>query len=486
MDDKKTQTVFIYKLYDMLHDTTISHLIYWSSTFDSFFILPGEEFSKALALYFKHTNIASFIRQLNMYGFHKVNDNFNEEKSNKWEFKHSLNQFKKNDLELLKLIKRRSSKNLHSHKEIVNLPTTPTSIPSESSYTNMPPSGAGHNYPPDISPRPPLYTSNSQEHSSNFRFIEINHYINNLKHELNYSNSKYDFLVSEFKKSQLDIINLIEVIERLDKKIVTVKEEKNDKFSDDKICVDITELKSSILQKFNQGFTNTNSHYHTEPRKNIPNSSSNLNIVPQNYPLNPNYVIFNDNRLRTHPSQLQPQPQYQNQQHPISHLHPLSPSQSDRNTSVFDPIQPIPKKNTPILDPNQQHDVIKSRSDSTYSPLSMNRLSSPNTLKSTSPHSQYPFPNMTNNDKNHLNGRTHSLPIDQLGNNTNTHPQPYQIQRNSFTSIYENRNFKNSIPPNQKSNSANKIPNIRSISPSMSSMPNPIENHHYPIYLQEL
>lgn len=152
----KTQTVFIHKLYDMLHDPTISHLIWWAPLNDSFCLLPGEDFSKVLAQYFKHTNIASFIRQLNMYGFHKVNDTFqNQEEpnsagssisggssttsANKWEFRHSTNQFRKGDVESLKQIKRRSSKNINSHKEVVNLKSLPpTSQPNASSPSAAP------------------------------------------------------------------------------------------------------------------------------------------------------------------------------------------------------------------------------------------------------------------------------------------------------------------------------------------------------------
>ena len=55
----------------MLEDRSIQHLISWSNNNDSFVMSPSNEFSKVLAQYFKHTNISSFVRQLNMYGFHK-------------------------------------------------------------------------------------------------------------------------------------------------------------------------------------------------------------------------------------------------------------------------------------------------------------------------------------------------------------------------------------------------------------------------------
>lgn len=148
----KTQVVFIHKLYDMLEDPNISHLIWWSPSQDSFYCSPGEEFSKVLAQYFKHTNISSFVRQLNMYGFHKVNDSQEFESGNglsatsapgsnsigssqvsRWEFRHSSAQFRKGDIESLRLIKRRSSKNVNSHKEVVNL----KSIPYDEQHINQ-------------------------------------------------------------------------------------------------------------------------------------------------------------------------------------------------------------------------------------------------------------------------------------------------------------------------------------------------------------
>ncbi|KAJ5683152.1 hypothetical protein N7462_006317 [Penicillium macrosclerotiorum] len=131
---KVVQTAFIHKLYNMLEDNTIQHLISWSSTNDSFVMSPTSEFSKVLAQYFKHTNISSFVRQLNMYGFHKVSDVFHtgSPDSALWEFKHGNGNFKRGDLIGLREIKRRASRHalIHrdsfpSHKAAVSHPGTP-------------------------------------------------------------------------------------------------------------------------------------------------------------------------------------------------------------------------------------------------------------------------------------------------------------------------------------------------------------------------
>lgn len=116
---KVVQTAFIHKLYNMLEDRSIQHLISWSPTNESFVMSPSNEFSKVLAQYFKHTNISSFIRQLNMYGFHKVSDVFHtgSPDSTLWEFKHGNGSFKKGDLTGLREIKRRASRHALIHRE---------------------------------------------------------------------------------------------------------------------------------------------------------------------------------------------------------------------------------------------------------------------------------------------------------------------------------------------------------------------------------
>ncbi|KAJ9299290.1 hypothetical protein DTO271G3_2912 [Paecilomyces variotii] len=116
---KVVQTAFIHKLYNMLEDQSIQHLISWSSSNESFVMSPTSEFSKVLAQYFKHTNISSFVRQLNMYGFHKVSDVFHtgSPDSALWEFKHGNGNFKRGDLVGLREIKRRASRHALIHRD---------------------------------------------------------------------------------------------------------------------------------------------------------------------------------------------------------------------------------------------------------------------------------------------------------------------------------------------------------------------------------
>lgn len=124
----KTQTVFIHKLYDMLEDGGIGHLIWWAPGGDAFCLVPGEEFSQVLAQYFKHTNIASFIRQLNMYGFHKMNDG---EAPGRWEFRHAMGQFRRGDTALLRLIKRKLLKLGTTSKDVLLVKTLPPTLHPE-------------------------------------------------------------------------------------------------------------------------------------------------------------------------------------------------------------------------------------------------------------------------------------------------------------------------------------------------------------------
>ncbi|KAM5345778.1 hypothetical protein ACJ41O_011639 [Fusarium nematophilum] len=116
---KIVQTAFIHKLYNMLEDPNIQHLISWSASAESFVMSPSADFSKVLSQYFKHTNISSFVRQLNMYGFHKERDVFHtgNPDTTLWEFKHGNGNFKRGDLVGLREIKRRASRHALVHRE---------------------------------------------------------------------------------------------------------------------------------------------------------------------------------------------------------------------------------------------------------------------------------------------------------------------------------------------------------------------------------
>jgi osomolarity two-component system response regulator SKN7 len=102
---------FVKKLYQMLQEVAYRDVVTWTTNGDLFVVLNTNEFTKEiLPRHFKHSNFASFVRQLNKYDFHKVKIS-NEEKQNykygeaAWEFKHP--DFRKDDRELLENIKRK-------------------------------------------------------------------------------------------------------------------------------------------------------------------------------------------------------------------------------------------------------------------------------------------------------------------------------------------------------------------------------------------
>lgn len=474
----KTQTVFIHKLYDMLEDLSISHLIWWSPNSVSFFLYPSEEFSKVLAQYFKHTNIASFIRQLNMYGFHKVNDNFTSDEKessqpgiSKWEFRHSTNRFRKGDLELLKLIKRRSSKNINSHKEVVNIksippaPTSnpalpPTYVPDESEFIRQQYHQSLQLYhqqeapPPPPGPSSPHPTEQPEDHSRpgsqlldpySLKILELLNSLNHLKNEHNALLGKYEYVNLELKRNHQDLIHLVDLLDKLAKAPPgpDVDRNKNKTPVNPLVAEDVTSpmsrppvaaptLLSAQISEFKNYLVNKTKFvglqaappppqpllYHLD-HSNPSRQLSNPNIIPQHYPLNPNYTVYN---------------------HEVAFRNVKMNETDLKNRHLLilmDPLQPIPfRKNSRTVEPP-------------IAALGPIPVESPDKKHSTDPsprihnYQQYPFPPMTHQYlQPHV---THPPPTHSLDSlhRTNSLPNFDQItpdgpnySRHSLTSIH--------------------------------------------------
>nr|XP_036230378.1 heat shock factor protein isoform X2 [Bactrocera oleae] len=100
---------FLAKLWRLVDDPDTNHLICWNKDGRSFIIQNQAQFARELLpLNYKHNNMASFIRQLNMYGFHKITSIDNgglKFDRDEMEFSHPC--FKRNCPYLLEHIKRK-------------------------------------------------------------------------------------------------------------------------------------------------------------------------------------------------------------------------------------------------------------------------------------------------------------------------------------------------------------------------------------------
>ncbi|KAF9952719.1 stress-responsive transcription factor hsf1 [Mortierella alpina] len=116
---------FLTKLYNMVGDEASNNLIKWSDDGQSFIVVRHVEFAKeVLPKFFKHNNFSSFVRQLNMYGFHKVPHLqqgvlLPDVDSEEWEF--SNPHFQKNQPDLLCLVSRKKASNGSEDKDALTM-----------------------------------------------------------------------------------------------------------------------------------------------------------------------------------------------------------------------------------------------------------------------------------------------------------------------------------------------------------------------------
>jgi len=128
-ENSKVIPAFLTKSYDMLLDLEFTDIIGWSESGNTFIVYKPTEFSQqVLPKYFKHSNFSSFIRQLNLYDFHKCGQ------PNWWEWKHP--NFKRDHKHLLKLIRRKTpgdkeNNSSASREEILQLKKENTTLMDE-------------------------------------------------------------------------------------------------------------------------------------------------------------------------------------------------------------------------------------------------------------------------------------------------------------------------------------------------------------------
>ncbi|KAF9528903.1 HSF-type DNA-binding-domain-containing protein [Crepidotus variabilis] len=109
----------------MISDPKSAQFIAWTELGTSFVVQNVGEFSRSiLGSHFKHNNFSSFVRQLNMYGFHKINRTPRAQRTSTdaqtWEFSH--HKFLRGRPDLLDEIKRKALEPDPGIKHRIELP----------------------------------------------------------------------------------------------------------------------------------------------------------------------------------------------------------------------------------------------------------------------------------------------------------------------------------------------------------------------------
>ena len=124
---------FIKKTYDMLDDQKFPDIVDWNEEGTALIIKKPTEFGqKVLPTYFKHSNLTSFVRQLNMYDFHK-------RRTQKYDHVYYHDLFQRGKKHLLKEIKRKNQDNTLAtiQKAIETLESAQTNGEKQESVTNV-------------------------------------------------------------------------------------------------------------------------------------------------------------------------------------------------------------------------------------------------------------------------------------------------------------------------------------------------------------
>ncbi|KAI8848385.1 hypothetical protein BC829DRAFT_218199 [Chytridium lagenaria] len=123
----KNVPAFLNKLYNMVSDGSTNDLIHWSNDGTAFIVHRHEDFAReVLPRFFKHNNFSSFVRQLNMYGFHKIphiqqGALYSDGEPEMWEFANP--HFQKGQPDLLCLVTRKKGRDTDEKEVSLDLST---------------------------------------------------------------------------------------------------------------------------------------------------------------------------------------------------------------------------------------------------------------------------------------------------------------------------------------------------------------------------
>lgn len=109
---------FLSKLFSILSNAEIAHIVSWNRDGDLFQIYDSDRFqNEVIPMYFKHRNLKSFIRQLNLHGFKKLRNKAKQAREPLVDlYKHNF--FRRDQPDLMAFIKRKITKPAETDEKV--------------------------------------------------------------------------------------------------------------------------------------------------------------------------------------------------------------------------------------------------------------------------------------------------------------------------------------------------------------------------------